>query len=199
MPSALRKRPAPRRPRRPRAASGSRSGVVNGPCRPGCRGSRRSRSVAGRCGDAGRRRLAAPPADAGRRARARRDPRWTGGHPVQPARRPAGRERWLPTPATPGLGVAGMDEHLADPGFEAVRVPQRRELAPDRVRHRLHGVLGQVGVARFRTASAYDRSLIKPTSAPNASRSPSLARSTSSRTPTPSVSAPTGDAVTTDE
>ena len=53
-----------------------------------------------------------------------------------------------PCPATPGLGVAGMDDHLANPGFEAVRVAQGGKLAPDRDQRPLQGILGQIAVAQ---------------------------------------------------
>ena len=53
-----------------------------------------------------------------------------------------------PRGATPGLGVAGMNDELADPGLEAVRVPEGGELALGRDEGALQGVLGKVGVAQ---------------------------------------------------
>ena len=41
-----------------------------------------------------------------------------------------------------------MDEQAPDPGFEAVRVTQRRELAPDGEEGTLQGVLGEDVVAQ---------------------------------------------------
>ena len=41
-----------------------------------------------------------------------------------------------------------MDEQAPDPGFEAIGVPQRRELAPDGDEGALQGVLREIGVAQ---------------------------------------------------
>ena len=148
MPSVLRGRPAPRRPRRPRAGHESRSGVANGRSRPGCRGCRRSRSAAARCGDAGRRQRAARRTGVGTPGRAHRGRRCRGAHPELLVRRPAGPGRSPPTAPTPGLGVARVDEQAPDPGFEAIRVTQGRELAPDGDEGALQGVLGEIVVAQ---------------------------------------------------
>ncbi len=51
-----------------------------------------------------------------------------------------------PRPATPGLGVAGMDEQPANPSLEAGRVAKRRELAPGRDEGALQGVLREIGI-----------------------------------------------------
>ena len=56
--------------------------------------------------------------------------------------------------ATPGLGVAGMDEQAPDPGLEAVRVAKRRELAPGGDEGALQGILGEIGC---RAGSGRDR------------------------------------------
>jgi hypothetical protein len=53
-----------------------------------------------------------------------------------------------PRPATPGLGVAGMDEQPTNPGLEAGRVAERRELAPGRDEGALQGILGKVAIAQ---------------------------------------------------
>ena len=41
-----------------------------------------------------------------------------------------------------------MDEQAPDPGFEAIRVTQGRELAPDGDEGALQGVLGEIVVAQ---------------------------------------------------
>ena len=41
-----------------------------------------------------------------------------------------------------------MDEQAPDPGFEAIRVTQGRELAPDGDEGALQGVLGEIAVAQ---------------------------------------------------
>ena len=92
-----------------------------------------------------------------------------------------------PRAPTPGLGVARVDEQAPDPGFEAIRVTQGRELAPDGDEGALQGVLGETLSRRIRAASAYIRSLVMWTSAANASRSPFCAWTTRSRTVAPSV------------
>jgi hypothetical protein len=53
-----------------------------------------------------------------------------------------------PLPATPGLGVAGMDEQAADPGVEPIRVAQPRKLTPGGGEGVLQGVLGEMGIAQ---------------------------------------------------
>ena len=53
-----------------------------------------------------------------------------------------------PRPTTPGLGVAGMDEHPTQPGLEAGRVAECRELTPGGDEGALQGVLREVGVAQ---------------------------------------------------
>ena len=53
-----------------------------------------------------------------------------------------------PATATPGLGVALVGQDPVEPGFEAVGVAQRPQLAPGRDERGLHRVLGQVGVAQ---------------------------------------------------
>ena len=53
-----------------------------------------------------------------------------------------------PRAPTPGLGVALVDEQAPDPGFEAIRVPKRRELAPDGDEGALQGVLRERRVAQ---------------------------------------------------
>ena len=53
-----------------------------------------------------------------------------------------------PRAPTPGLGVARVDEQAPDPGFEAIWVSQRRELAPDGDESALQGVLGEIVVAQ---------------------------------------------------
>jgi len=53
-----------------------------------------------------------------------------------------------PRPATPGLGVAGMDEQPANPRLEAGGVAERRELAPGRDEGALQGILGKVAIAQ---------------------------------------------------
>ena len=73
------------------------------------------------------------------------------GDEVIRTRRPVDRQDsdiGRPRPATPGLGVAGVDEHLADPGVEAIRVAEGRELAPDGDEGTLQGVLRQIVVAQ---------------------------------------------------
>src|SRR6185436_19159287 len=60
------------------------------------------------------------------------------------SRRPVDRQDphvCCPCPATPGLGVAGMDEQAPDPGLEAVRVAECRKLAPGGEEGTLQGVL----------------------------------------------------------
>ena len=128
---------------------GSRSGVASGPCRPGCRGSRRSRSAAGptwwcrtktaRCSTV-----------------RRRNARSSASRSMTESRRIRGRRSVdrqdtdvrRPRAPTPGLGVARMDEQAPDPGFEAIRVTQGRELAPDGDEGTLQGVLGEDRVAQ---------------------------------------------------
>ena len=53
-----------------------------------------------------------------------------------------------PRAPTPGLGVARVDEQAPDPGFEAVRVTQVRQLAPDGDEGDLQGVLGEHAVSQ---------------------------------------------------
>ena len=62
------------------------------------------------------------------------------------SRRPVDRQDTdvrRPLAPTPGLGVARVDEQAPDPGFEAIRVTQGRELAPDGDEGALQGILGE--------------------------------------------------------
>ncbi len=173
-----------------RAASWSRSGVASGPSRPGCRGSRRSRPGTARGGGAGRIPPDARPIRGGTRGRAHRARRSRAGlRPVRPVDRQdpdVGR----PRPATPGLGVAGVDEQPSDPGFEAVRIAERRELAPGRDEGALQGVLREVGVAQDPRADRVQPVAGRADQDANASRSPSRARTTNLPPGTTSVPAP---------
>ena len=146
MPSVLRRRPAPHRPRRPRAAPASHSRGTGCP-RRGCRLRRRSRSAGARCGDAGRRPHGARRTGVGMPGRADRGCRCSA-HPelLVVDRQDADVRR--PRAPTPGLGVARVDEQAPDPGFEAIRVTQGRELAPDGDERALQGVLGEIVVAQ---------------------------------------------------
>jgi hypothetical protein len=53
-----------------------------------------------------------------------------------------------PRLATPGLGVAGVNEEAANPCLETIRVAQPRKLAPGRDEAALQGILGEVAVAQ---------------------------------------------------
>ena len=141
-----------------------------------------------RRGGAGRRPPAARRSGVGTPGRARRGRR-SESRSIR-SRRPVDRQDTdvrRPRAPTPGLGVARMDEQAPDPGFEAIRVAQGRELAPDGDEGALQGILGEdarrAGSGRrARTSGRWSSS----TSAANASRSPSWARSTRSRTVAPS-------------
>ena len=149
MPSVLRGRPAPRRPRRPRAAHASRSGVANGPSRPGCRAVSAisvsgnpmwwCRTKTARCSTVRRRNARSSASRSSMLSERIR------------SRRPVDRQDpdvRRPRAPTPGLGVARVDEQAPDPGFEAIRVTQGRELAPDGDEGALQGVLGEIVVAQ---------------------------------------------------
>ena len=92
-----------------------------------------------------------------------------------------------PCPATPGLGVAGMDDHLADPGFEAVWVAQGGKLAPDRDEGPLQGILGQIAVAQDPDGQRVRPVTDQLDQCPERLAIAALARSTRSRTDTPSL------------
>jgi hypothetical protein len=73
------------------------------------------------------------------------------GHDVVPVCRSVDRQDADvpgPLPATPGLGVAGVDEEAANPRFEAIRVAQPRKLSPGGDEAALQGILGEMHVAQ---------------------------------------------------
>jgi hypothetical protein len=53
-----------------------------------------------------------------------------------------------PTPALPGLGIAGIDENSVEPGLEALGIPQGAKFAPGGQQRRLDGVVSKVEVAQ---------------------------------------------------
>ena len=53
-----------------------------------------------------------------------------------------------PSPATPGLGVAGIGQDPMEPGLEELGIPQGADLAPGGQQRGLDGVVGVVEVAQ---------------------------------------------------
>jgi hypothetical protein len=53
-----------------------------------------------------------------------------------------------PCPTAPGLGVAGVNEQATNPGLEAIRVAQCRELPPDSDERALEGVFSKIAIAQ---------------------------------------------------
>ena len=53
-----------------------------------------------------------------------------------------------PTPATPGLGVAGVGQDPLEPGLEGPGIAQRTKLPSRRDQRGLDRILGQVGIAQ---------------------------------------------------
>ena len=143
----LRSRSRGRPPRGRHASRGGHGGVGSGPCRPGCRATRRSRPAPAR--------VVAQHEDGALLGRQTSESALqlvaVGDRQVVvvPVGMSHGSARRLADEAaiTRRLGDAGSDEKAMEPGVEAVRIAESGQVTPGDHQRVLHGILGPIDVA----------------------------------------------------